>query len=252
MFSDRYARLERRFKDQVERDRQHYGLEGGYLPNFTPTGPVDYVLVAIEPSTGVSGGHAGSVAEPPLNFSWSVEDFILHYCVRHYLCRGGESYHLTDLAKGVMTVSDAGNRCRERYERWYPLLRKELALLRRPGRTRLIAVGKVVGDFLMGKDLCERVERVLHYSRTAAAHRNRAIKPWAEDFAEFRREFDERAFRASVPDVLAGSPLAPHAARRPEGDGRCSLTESRMKLIFYYKNRFRELRDASHIVLQNL
>ena len=75
-----------------------------------------------------------------------------------------------------MTVEDAEHRRRERYERWYPLLREELTLLNRPGRTRLIAIGKVVGDFLKGKDLCEQVERVLHYGRVAAAHRNRAIQ----------------------------------------------------------------------------
>lgn len=90
MFSERYARLERRFQEQVESDHKDLTSGGGYVPNFTPSGSVDYVLGAMEPSTGVPGGHDGQVPEPPLNFSWSVEDFILHYCVRHYLCRSGE------------------------------------------------------------------------------------------------------------------------------------------------------------------
>ena len=73
-----------------------------------------------------------------------------------------------------------------------------------------------------------------------------------EGFEEFRRGFDEAAFRESVPKVLAGSPLAPYADLRPVG-GRCfSLTKSRMKLMFYYKNRFAELRDDNHIVLSDL
>jgi hypothetical protein len=252
MFSERYARLERRFQEQVESDHKDLTSGGGYVPNFTPSGSVDYVLGAMEPSTGVPGGHDGQVPEPPLNFSWSVEDFILHYCVRHYLCRSGESYHLTDLAKGGMTVRDAEHRRRERYERWYPLLQEELALLNKPGRTHLIAVGRVVGNFLSDKGLSDQVERVLQYSRAAAAHRNRAVQQWAEDFAEFRCGFDEEAFRASVPEVLADSPLAPYAACRPEGGRPFCVTESRMKLMFYYKNRFGELRNASRIVLRNL
>ena len=36
---------------------------------------------------------------------------------------------------------------------------------------------------------------------------------------------------------------------RPEGGKPYTLTESREKLVFYYKNRFSELRNASHIVL---
>ena len=252
MFSERYARLERRFQNQVEKDRKVFGLEGGYVPNFPPSGPVDYVFVAMEPSTGVPGGHDCHGSEPPLNFSWSVEDFILHYCVRNYLCGSGERYHLTDLAKGGMTVRDARTRRQERYERWYPLLREELALLNRPGRTRLIAIGKVVADFLKSKGLFERVERVLHYSRVNVAHWKKGIEPWAGDFPEFRRVFDEEAFRASVPEILADSPLASYAAHRPEGGGPFRLTESRMKLMLYYKNRFGELRDASDIVLRSL
>lgn len=252
MFSEEYKRLEHRFQEQVECDRQKYNLGTGYLPNFTPSGPVDYILVAMEPSTGVAGGHEGQVSEPPLNFSWSVEDFILHYCAREYLCHRRETYHITDLSKGSMPVEDAKRHRQERYERWYPLLRNELALLQKPGKTRLIAVGKVVVDFLKKKDLCKEVERVLHYSSAAASHRDKAIQPWVKGFEEFRRGFDGAAFRESVPKVLAGSPLAPYADLRPVGGRRFSLTKSRMKLIFYYKNRFRCLRDADDTVLRDL
>ena len=171
----------------------------------------------------------------PLNFSWSVEDFILHYCVRHYLCRSGESYHLTDLAKGGMTVRDAEHRRRERYERWYPLLQEELALLNKPGRTHLIAVGRVVGNFLSDKGLSDQVERVLQYSRAAAAHRNRAVQQWAEDFAEFRCGFDEEAFRASVPGGPCRQPVG--SLRSLQAGGRPSVLCDRIQ-------------DEAHVLLQ--
>ena len=252
MFSDEYKGLEDRFRGQVECDRRKYEPEVKYLPNFPPSGPVDYILVAMEPSTGGSGRHEGPDPEPPLNFSWSVEDFILHYCAREYLCHRGETYHITDLAKGSMPVEDAKHHRQERYERWYPLLRNELALLQKPGKTRLIAVGKVVDDFLNKKDLCKQVERVLHYSSAAASHRDKAIQPWVKGFKGFCRRFDKDAFRESVRSVLADSPLAPYAHLRPKGGGGHRLTDSRMKLMYHYKNRFRELRDAGNIVLRDL
>ena len=60
MFSEKYARLEQGFQEQVECDRRKYGPGVKYLPNFTPSGPVDYILIAMEPSTGVAGGHGGT------------------------------------------------------------------------------------------------------------------------------------------------------------------------------------------------
>ena len=65
MFPEKYARLEQGFQDQVECDRRKYEPGGGYLPNFTPSGPVDYILVAMEPSTGVHGGHEGQAPSLP-------------------------------------------------------------------------------------------------------------------------------------------------------------------------------------------
>ena len=129
MFAEEYKGLVDRFRDQVECDREKYEMGIRYLPNFTPSGPVDYILIAMEPSTGGSGRDEGPDPEPALNSSWSVEDFILHYCVREYLCRRGETYHITDLAKGSMPVKDAESHRQKMYESWYPLLRNELALL---------------------------------------------------------------------------------------------------------------------------
>ena len=249
-FSEKYAELECEFKEQVDRDNKELGINSSYVHNFIPRGPVDYVLIAMEPSTGVPGGKDPKGPKPiSRNFYWSVEDFILHYCIRQYLCQDGKTYHLTDLAKGGMKVRLANKEQQRRYERWYPLLKKELQLLTKPEGTRVIAIGKVVDDFLKKKSLCERMERILHYARTAAGHRNKAIQNWRDQFPEFRQSVDKGAFQGSIEKILRDAGMDSYIPYRPEGDKSFTLTESRKMLMFLYKNRFKELRDASHIVL---
>ncbi len=248
-FRETYTKLECDFRDQVERDNKELGIASSYVPNFLPPGPVDYVLIAMEPSTGVPGKKIKSLPKIPRNFSWSVEDFILHYCVKKYLCQDGETYHLTDLAKGGMTIASAKKEPEEKYKRWYPLLKDELRLLNKPGRTRLIAVGNVVADFLEDKGLCERVEKILHYTRTAASHRNKAIQPWGEHYDDFSRTVNKDAFERSIREVLNDADMGEYISYRPEGGKLYELTESRKKLMFCYKNRFGELRNTSHIIL---
>ena len=257
-FSKKWAELECSFQDQVANDNRELSklppIQSSYVHNFTPSSPVDYVLIAMEPSTGVPGKDHVSTSQIARNFSWSVEDFILHYCIREYLCRNGETYHLTDLAKGGMTTGSANIRRTHRYNRWYPVLQKELRLLNKPGRTRIIAIGNDVANFLKrqnkGKNLCECVESILHYSRTAAAHRDRQIECWRDDFPEFSRSVDRDAFDKSIRDVLNDADMDSYICHRPEGGGQYKLTESRKKLMFLYKNRFSELRDDPRIVLK--
>ena len=56
-----------------------------YLPNFTPSGPVDAVLIGMEPSLGwwarTPAEAAPKIAAGFRNFMWSPEDFILHYAL---------------------------------------------------------------------------------------------------------------------------------------------------------------------------
>ena len=250
-FREQYSDLERDFQEQVERDNKEKSLCSSYVPNRTPSGPVDYVLIAMEPSKGQPGKDIES-SEIARNFSWSVEDFILHYCVREYLCQGGETYHLTDLAKGGMTTTLADKDRWDRYERWYPLLQKELKLLGKDSGTRIIAIGKVVAEFLGSKGLCKRVERVLHYSPQMAPHREKAIRPWREHFDEFCRTVDKEAFNRSIEAVLRDADMASYIGHRPQGrePRPGDLTPSRMKLMFYYKNRFGEIRNSSDSILR--
>jgi hypothetical protein len=37
----------------------------------------------------------------------SIEDFVLHFCVRRYLCGAERRYQITDLSKGAMLVEHA-------------------------------------------------------------------------------------------------------------------------------------------------
>ena len=247
-FSAKYEELEYKFQNQVERDNEWLGIKSSYVHNFVPQGPVDYVLVAMEPSLGVPGKRDRTGrSQIARNFTWSVEDSIFHYCVREYLCQNGETYHLTDLAKGAMRTRLAGKRRRERYERWYPILKEELHLLNKQEGTRLITVGKEAATFLNGKALCKGVERVLHYARTAAGHRDKAIEPWRQHLECL--SLDKYAFAESIKEVLKDADMDSYIGHRPEGGKPYNLTASRRKLMFYYKNRFGELRNESSIVL---
>src|SRR5258706_9281219 len=104
-FRDSYCELEARMR-VVAKDG-----DSVFLPNPEPLGPVDYVFVCMEPSLG-------RWARPPeeatskvdagfRNFMSSIEDFLLHFSIRQYLCSSIQRYHLTDLAKGAMLVKDA-------------------------------------------------------------------------------------------------------------------------------------------------
>ena len=96
-FSEQYAALECKFKEQVKKDNEDFGIESYFLANVAPKAPVDYVLVAMEPS------RPANIASIK-NFAVSVEDFILHFCAKEYLCKGEceRTYHITDLSKGAM------------------------------------------------------------------------------------------------------------------------------------------------------
>ena len=250
-FDEKYSELEDKFRGRVKCDNKEFEVGSSYLPNFVPRGPVDFVLIAMEPSEGTRGKILGSVAHPIRNFLWSVEDFILHHCVRKYLCQSGETYHLTDLSKGAMTTKLAGIRRRQRYKRWYPLLQEELRLLTKPEGTRIIAIGNVVAEFLQGRGLCECVEKVLHYSPAATGHREKVIAPWIQEFPEFSDSIDCKTLKETVKDVLKDAALECYYQEMPSVAKPLNLTESRKKLMFHYKKRFGELRISSSIVLKH-
>ena len=49
-FEEAYRELEEEFQRRVDADYKEWEFESVYLPNSAPESPVDYVLVAMEPS----------------------------------------------------------------------------------------------------------------------------------------------------------------------------------------------------------
>ena len=227
-FEQAYAKLEDEFRRRVVMDEERWGIDSVYLPTVMPSGPVDYVLVAMEPSMGGKSKDEvqKQVDDGLRNFCNSTEDFILHFCARNYLCRDGETYHVTDLAKGTMPtkIKAAGNA--EKYADWYLLFEKELDLIAKPG-ARIISIGKPVGRFLSGKGLPGHVGTILHYSPLAASHRGRAI---------VGREAEYAQFASSLHELPKGSGWSEPKETIP-------LLESRKQLVFNYKVSFERLRD---------
>ncbi len=122
-----------------------------YVPNTEPVGPVDHVFICMEPSLGWfarSAEEARSKVDAGFrNFLFPTEDFILHFCIRRYLCESTQRYHITDFCKGAMLVERAGLARIQRYNRWYPLLSEEIDLVATSDAT-IVAVGKVVAQHL--------------------------------------------------------------------------------------------------------
>ena len=126
---------------------------------------------------------------------------------------------MTDVSKGAMLVKNAGSSREQRFKDWYPLLQREIGIVGKPDAT-IIAIGKVVKE-LLDHETGQSVDRVLHYSPVAAAHRKREADRDPKGFQEFTKE------------------------QFGEG-GRWSedLTTSEMNLIFTYWKQFGRIRAS--------
>ena len=247
-FSEQYAALECKFKEQVKKDNKDFGIDSCFLANVAPKAQVDYVLVAMEPS------RPANIANIK-NFAVSVEDFIVHLCASEYLCKGegeGErerTYHITDLSKGAMRVSDASSSPAlryERYKRWYPLLCEEIKLVARPNAP-IIPVGYVVRDFLCVQKMSDLKNEILHYSQSAARHRPKKAECHPEQFAAFEKTVKMKHIKDTVKRVMEGADLGPGEPEKTldrlhRGKG---LTKSRKQLMFTYKCQFEKLLGAA-------
>lgn len=241
-FQAAYGALEERMKVLAEADGKVF------LPNPEPSGPVDYVLICMEPSLGRWARTAGQarcrVKAGFRNFLSSIDAFILHFCVRRYLCAPEQRYHITDLSKGAMLVKEAPSARIERYKRWYPLLKEELDLCATAG-ARIVAVGKVVYQYLQTQpDFRRDFNQVIHYSSQAGSARRRGIVGREDSFQAFMGS-------VSLEDLVATAEATLKAARVPSEIcdeelrqlRESQLTTSRLRLIFNYKVAFESMRS---------
>ena len=239
-FGERVRDLERSFRTLAERDGSVY------LQNFMPAAPVDYVFIGMEPSLGAWASSPekarAKIAAGFRNFMWSLEDFILHMSARQYLCEPGQTYYVTDISKGAMSVKKANRDRAGRYKRWFDLLKQEIELVAKPNAT-VIPVGQAVAKNLRALGFSRALDPILHYSGQASRARRAAIVGHEEAFRAFTSSvtLDTIVTAASVtlrendiPPSLIDSTLA--------RIGRAQLTESRMCLLFAYKLAFEAIR----------
>lgn len=238
-FNEEYSYLERCFESKAEK-------EGSvYLPTIRPKEQADFVFIAMEPSLGRFARNAGEANEKIeqgfKDFALSVRDFILHYCVREYLCPTGKTYYVTNLSKGAMLVKQANDQRNKRYRQWLPLLIKEMNLVSK-GSTRLVAIGKCVKDFL-DKNNVKSIFHVPHYSQLAAKCHGEYIVGRELEFEKFKTQI-------SIRDILIVANIVVQEANMNKLlakeilDGlkqKSELTEAEKKLIFVYKSEFDRL-----------
>lgn len=216
-----YHDLERRFEDMVAIDNEKHGANSVFLPNVVPLGLVDFVLIGSEPSRGRWGKTIEEAHEKVrggfINFRGCWRCSPLHYCIFKYLCQGNDSYHLTDLAKGAITGGAPWSKNWPKYERWFPLLCEELALVAKPDAV-VISIGDNAGDFLLRRGLHGHVGRVPHYSGRVTNH--------GKFNSVFPREWEE--FRSVMVKLPCGK----------------AVSEAQKRWMFDYKVLFKRFRPG--------
>lgn len=238
-FDRDFEALEEKFRNQAEEDGDVF------LPSIKPHGKVDFVLIGAEPSLGSWAKDKREAREKISqgfrDFSFSLGDFILHYCARAYLCQGERSYHVTDLSKGAMLVKKAGENHTERYSRWHDLLMAEWELVSKES-TRVISIGGSAAKFLKGKaPLVSKT--ILHHSNQAAKYRARCVKGRESQFREFAAQCTLGDVLEVAKSIIYGIPMdnSLAAGTLDRLQSHRGLSESQKKLAFGYMLDFSEM-----------
>lgn len=247
-FAAQYANLETAFEEQVGKDNFDLDLDPGskFLPSIPPEGPVDYVLIGMEPSFRGAFGEAACDDHPPKSFSGSMEDFILHFCVENYLCKGNRTYYLTCLAKGGMPIKIVTSVRNRRYRMWYPLLKRELDLVLKPNGI-VIALGSLVDSFLRKQKLSRIHAKVIHHGRTVGGYRVEIPRRYPERYSAFAQTVSRTDIEDTARRVMkdAGMPLSETENTMQRLWSGSGLTESRKRLMFTYLCQFENILAAN-------
>ena len=241
-FLQEYRDLEIKFQERVKKDNKCYGLESYYLPNLTPQGPVDFVLVGMEPSSNASPANGGF----PRNFAYSMGDYILHWSARRHLCDTGQTYHITDLAKGGMPTEQAKKTWKKRWPKWYPLLEDELKLVAKPGAP-VIAIGSRVENFLNARQTPGYAGSILHYSSNTRVAWGIAPKLMPAKYREFAASVSKADIEIIVQELMQCKAFDGYRDGVLEKLAKAPLSDSYKMLMFTYKELFAVLRREAGI-----
>lgn len=239
-FDDRMRHLDQEAQTLAAQDGD------AFLPNFRPRGPVDYVLVCMEPSLGrwakTREAARERVAHGFRNFTWSIEDFMLHTATRLYLCGPGQTYHLTDLSKGAMLVKHANIDRRARYARWYDLFKQEIEVVAKP-TAKFFAVGQAVNKELRRLRFAKSWTPLIHYSGQAVRARKAAVAGRVGEFRTYSATVSLETVMQVAEGLLRENNVpAAMTQETMERLQRARFTESRKMLLFIYRNAFLEAR----------
>jgi len=235
-FISRYRELETRMKQFAEKDG------GIYLPNIEPRGPVNYFFICMEPSLGHWAKNRekarAKVAAGFRNFIDGYTVMILHYCIRRFLCKGNQTYHITDLSKEAMLTKDAKPSRTKSYAKWYSLLAEEVSLVASANAT-IFAVGKQVTVALQDNDFQRKTVPVIHYSGIAAVHWRKVCEENQQAFSKFKNTVAEQDFRLVAEEAVRDSGMPEKMCQDALGK-LCSrpLTISSKQLMFNYYHSF--------------
>lgn len=239
-FSAKYADLCRRFSRQAEADGDVY------LPNLPISKPADHIFISMEPSLG----HWAPGRDPEArrraalekigngfrNFIFSYNNHVFHYCVKAFFCNSNETYHLTDLSKGAMTVSNAARKPYHRYAGWYDLLQEELQLVS-SSNARYYAVGKRVVDFLKRAGFKRPVVSLYHYSQRFPNNTSSRAREFPVEYLQFSKTVSHEAILETAANVFEKFSI-PHDISSPVYSRllkKKNLSESFKQLMFSYK-----------------
>ena len=190
-----YRELESDFQKQVAEDSETIKAEikaevdAVYFPIAIPEEPVDYVFVAMEPS--LRGNTPTKLRERIERgerlFDTSTPRLPLFMQgIKRFLCGDGQTFLVTDIAKGAMLARVANIKRDERYLEWYPLLLREIEILAK-STSPVIAVGNKSESFLKAQGMDREVYKVPHYSRVAVRHWQKKAEAHGEWYETFKQ-----------------------------------------------------------------
>jgi len=242
-FQKAYNQLEVKLRDLAKKN------DDIYIPNIVPRSLADYILICMEPSLG-GWAKNREEAENKLrggftNFLDGYNVMILHYAIRNYLCKNGQSYHITDLAKGAMLVKDANINRIERYTNWYPLLLEEINLVG-TADVKVFTVGTAVTSFVESQDFPREITPLIHSSPLAAKHWNTIVQQHKATFEAFQNTVSHEDILNNAEEVIKSSGVSNIIRDRILSNLRKrSLTLPWLKLMFNYKVSFEAVASKS-------